>query len=210
MGQGLSSLFGCCLPVSQTPRVQERQRRDEDNARKVLHTVCIFSRDDQSNYNWLAEILNSRFGNNVKEVRHFFISNNGFPRFKEEVSKCTFAILYHTKNRGRINITDVTDSLYEDELEHLFTAIGAENTIIVIDDLEQSDQQEKDRILQEQSKIKSMARDLFLFNREEKQSLLRAQNNQLPYEKGLQDKIQLIQEIMSKGVGFSIRHSKNY
>ncbi|XP_053550753.1 uncharacterized protein LOC128642111 isoform X2 [Bombina bombina] len=168
--------------------------------RTVTHTVGIFSRDSQSSYTWLIQILQSQYlSNHVKEVRPVYISNNGQLKFKEEVTKCTFAILYHTKNRGRINIAGVTDSLYDDELEHLSDRLEKSNVIVVIDDLDESGPEEKYRIIQQQPKLGDMAEDLFLFNKVEKQSLLRMQGNQPPPGRNLQDKLQRMREIISRG-----------
>ncbi|OCT61902.1 hypothetical protein XELAEV_18047934mg [Xenopus laevis] len=94
----------------------------------------IFSRDAQTNYQWLIDSAYS-VGPDIRPVH---IANDRGQNFREEVEKCTFAILYHTANRGRINITNVMDSLYDDELEYLCSRLGKEKVIVVIDDLEDS------------------------------------------------------------------------
>ncbi|CAH2308054.1 Hypothetical predicted protein [Pelobates cultripes] len=71
-------------------------------------------------------------------------------QFMEDVSECKFGILYHTKNRGRINVTDVADSLYDEELKSMSDNLGKDNVLVVIDDLEDSSPQERNRILQNQ------------------------------------------------------------
>ncbi|KAM8962452.1 LOW QUALITY PROTEIN: uncharacterized protein RCH25_037997 [Pelodytes ibericus] len=130
-------------------------------------TVGIFSRDAEDHYSWLQTLLRSQgFRDHILEVRPCHISDP--PQVREDVSRCTFGILYHTKNRGRVNVTDVTDSLYDDELEYLSVTLGKGNVIVIIDDLDHCTSEEKDRILQHQPSIGRLARDLLLFSREEK------------------------------------------
>ncbi|XP_075037519.1 uncharacterized protein LOC142098579 [Mixophyes fleayi] len=128
-------------------------------------TVAIFSREHQSCYEWLINFFLTT--GIVKDVRPVHISND-YQKFREEASKCNFAILYHSKNRGRINVTDVTDSLYDDELQHLNNQHGKKNVIVVIDDLEDSDNEKKIAILNTQPSIRELAQDLFLFSTSEK------------------------------------------
>ncbi|XP_075422678.1 uncharacterized protein LOC142463612 [Ascaphus truei] len=132
--------------------------------------VGIFSRDGQSSYKWLSHFL-AVTPPTVMDVRPVYISSNNSKNFREEVSKCKFAILYHTKKRGRINITDVTDSLYDEELEYLSHCLGKEKVIVLIDDLEDISSLEKTRIQQNQPSIGRLADNLFLFNREDKENL---------------------------------------
>ncbi|MEE6511009.1 hypothetical protein FKM82_031395 [Ascaphus truei] len=132
--------------------------------------VGIFSRDGQSSYKWLSHFL-AVTPPTVMDVRPVYISNNNSKNFREEVSKCKFAILYHTKKRGRINITDVTDSLYDEELEYLSHYLGKEKVIVLIDDLQDISSLEKTRILQNQPSIGRLAHNLFLFNRVDKENL---------------------------------------
>eukprot|EP00079_Xenopus_tropicalis_P030702 XP_012826891.1 PREDICTED: uncharacterized protein LOC100487313 [Xenopus tropicalis] len=126
----------------------------------------IFSRDDQANYQWLIDSAYSA----VPDIRLVYIANDSGETFREEVHKCTFAILYHTATRGRINITNVTDSLYDVELQYLYNILGKENVVVVIDDLEDSSV-EKDRILESQPRLGHLARDVFLFSIEEKERI---------------------------------------
>ncbi|XP_031749280.1 uncharacterized protein LOC116407663 [Xenopus tropicalis] len=127
----------------------------------------IFSRDDQTNYQWLIDSAYSA----VPDIRLVYIGNDSGQIFREEVHKCTFAILYHTLTRGRINITNVTDSLYDVELKYLNDILGKDNVIVVIDDLEDSSSAEKDRILNQQKSLGNLARDVFLFSAMEKERL---------------------------------------
>ncbi|MEE6510587.1 hypothetical protein FKM82_030563 [Ascaphus truei] len=109
------------------------------------------------------------------KVGPVYISSNGFQQFRQDVSKYKLAIVYHTKTRGRINVSDVTDALYDEELKYLSSKLGQENIIVVIDDLEDSSPEEKRRILQNQPSIGRLAREMFLFHRQEKDSHLRGE-----------------------------------
>ncbi|XP_068103325.1 uncharacterized protein [Hyperolius riggenbachi] len=145
----------------------------QQSKRKLMRrgpiNIGIFSRSDESDYSWLVNVLQSEHVN----VTPCYISNSGFQQFRDAVSRCSFGILYHTKNRGRINVTDVTDSLYNEELEYIHTILGKDKVIVVIDDLQESCDQAKDRILQSQTSISKLAQDLFLFTQEEKNSAFR-------------------------------------
>ncbi|XP_073491181.1 uncharacterized protein [Aquarana catesbeiana] len=85
-----------------------------------------------------------------------------------DLSQCTFGILYHTKNRGRVNITNVNDSLYDEELENLNKILGKDNVFVVIDDLEDNSDQEKTRILENQPSIGMLASDFLLISQKQK------------------------------------------
>ncbi|XP_068103329.1 uncharacterized protein [Hyperolius riggenbachi] len=113
-------------------------------------------------------LTSKNFRDHIQDVRPCLISNNGYQKFKAEVSQCTFGILYHTKNRGRINITDVTDSLYDQELEHLSKQLGKDNVVVVVDDLEDSSDQEEKRIIKSQPSIREYAQQLLLISRADK------------------------------------------
>ncbi|KAM5151641.1 uncharacterized protein ACMZJ9_009875 [Mantella aurantiaca] len=131
--------------------------------------VAICSRDSEQNYEWLKDFLERRMCKNTRiEARPVYITNNTC-QFQEEVSSgYDFAILYHTKKRGRINLTNVTDSLYDDELGFLYRTFGQKKVVLVIDDLENSDNKERDRILKRQEDLGKHARELFLFTQEDK------------------------------------------
>ncbi|XP_066433720.1 uncharacterized protein [Eleutherodactylus coqui] len=164
----------------------------------TMTLVGIFSREDESCYRWLSgQLLESR---NVRDVRSVIITNNSLT-FYEEASKCNFAILYHSKTRGRINVTDVTDSLYDMELQHLNTVHGRQNVLVVIDDLDSSNEEEKARILTFQPKIRNLAEDLFLFSSADKASLgyqpsahvLRTLNDMKRVVEGAKERSNLVQ-----------------
>ncbi|KAM5151668.1 uncharacterized protein ACMZJ9_009906 [Mantella aurantiaca] len=136
------------------------------------HKVGIFSRSSESDYDWLIKQLESElFRSTVSNVQPHYISNSGMQQFRVAVSQCSFGILYHTKNRGRINIVDVTDSLYDEELKYMSECLGKENVIVIVDDLVDTSNMEKNRILRNQPSIKSLAQDLILFNATEKYNL---------------------------------------
>ncbi|XP_056390134.1 uncharacterized protein LOC130284131 [Hyla sarda] len=135
----------------------------------IRYKVGIFSRSADREYSWMMTLLASElFRDHVLSVRPCFISNNGKQRFNEDLSHCTFGILYHTKNFGRVNITDVRESLYDEEIQDLSMTLGKKNVIVVIDDLEDTSDQVKSRILQTQPKIAQCAKDLVLISYEDK------------------------------------------
>ncbi|KAM3917869.1 uncharacterized protein RB166_016766 isoform 2-T2 [Leptodactylus fuscus] len=135
------------------------------------HKVGIYSRSAESEFEWLKSLLESGYlSDTVENVRSCIISNRGFEQFKTDVSNCSFGILYHTKNRGRINITDVTDSLYNVELDYMSRMLNG-HVIVVVDDLQYSNDEEKSWIFQNQPSIKKKALDLFLFTTDEKKFL---------------------------------------
>ncbi|OCT55597.1 hypothetical protein XELAEV_18000442mg [Xenopus laevis] len=86
------------------------------------HVVGIFSRDAQDAFGWLINFLLTIPG--VKDVRTVHISNTNYIDVMDEAYKCTFAILHHSKNRGRINVTNGTDTLYDRELADLSRCLG--------------------------------------------------------------------------------------
>ncbi|XP_053551088.1 kinesin-like protein Klp68D isoform X2 [Bombina bombina] len=135
----------------------------------IRHTIGIFTRAGNESFAWLQNLLSSKnFRSCIQEVRTFNISNTNRYQFIQELSQCTFGILYHTKNHGRLNITDVTDSMYDTELRRMSTQLGKDNVIVVLDDLSDSSTVEKLRILDTQPKIKSLTKDLILVSEREK------------------------------------------
>ncbi|XP_075703983.1 uncharacterized protein LOC142698228 [Rhinoderma darwinii] len=135
----------------------------------IRHKVGIFSRSGDRDYSWLMSFLTSEtFRDHVLSIRPCLIFNNGYEQMNEDLSHCTFAILYHSKNRGRVNITDVTDSLYDEELQHLSMTLEKKNIMVIIDDVEDTSDQEKRQILFSQPKIADYANDLILISYEDK------------------------------------------
>ncbi|XP_066433128.1 uncharacterized protein [Eleutherodactylus coqui] len=168
------------------------QRRETNKA-----IVGIFSREADSQYSWLVDLLQSDvFMDDIAEVRPCRISNNGWQQFYQDVCWCTFGILYHTRNRGRINVTDVNGSLYDEELEHLSSRLGKKKVIVVIDDLSDSSEQQKANILRNQPSIMNMAEDLFLISHEEKTSSY--QRRLMVDREQLRSKLQMVIEKMRK------------
>uniref|UniRef100_A0A8C5QNR1 Uncharacterized protein n=1 Tax=Leptobrachium leishanense TaxID=445787 RepID=A0A8C5QNR1_9ANUR len=138
------------------------------------HRFGIFSRSAEMDYDWLQSLLLAEhFRDQVSDVQSFYISNNGLLQFEEDVSRCSVGILYHTKNRGGINVTDVMSSLYDAELELLSNVLGRDNVLVVIDDLEDSSSSEKCKILEEQPSIGKFAGDLLLVAEVEKKDEFR-------------------------------------
>ncbi|KAM3916516.1 uncharacterized protein RB166_015759 isoform 2-T2 [Leptodactylus fuscus] len=154
-------------------------------SRKV---IGIFSRSAPEDYAWLASILNR-----VGRVVSFSITNSNSQQFRQQVNQCTFAILYHSKTRGRVNITDVTDSLYDDELEYMSQELGRSKVIVVADDMDDSSSKTEKNILSNQPSIAKLAYSIYLFTKKEKM------DDQL-----VKDKVQPISKIISKGSSIDI------
>uniref|UniRef100_A0A803JJ05 Uncharacterized LOC116407753 n=1 Tax=Xenopus tropicalis TaxID=8364 RepID=A0A803JJ05_XENTR len=134
--------------------------------------VGIFSRDRIDHYTWLINLLKGpRFQSVVNEVSPVYVGNNLID-FMNNVAQCTFAILYHTQKRGRLNVTDVTDSLYDDELKTLSSMLGKPMVIVVLDDLKDSSDARKEDILESQPKIKEYSCALFLISEREKEAFI--------------------------------------
>ncbi|XP_041434416.1 uncharacterized protein LOC121398921 isoform X2 [Xenopus laevis] len=130
------------------------------------HVVGIFSRDTRDAFDWLDRFLLTIPG--VNDVRTIHITNTNYIEVMEEAYKCTFAILYHSKNRGRINVADVTDALYDKELDDLSRCLGRDRVIVVIDDVEDSCLEAKNNILQKQPSIGRLTIELYLFGDQDK------------------------------------------
>ncbi|XP_075687602.1 uncharacterized protein LOC142656558 [Rhinoderma darwinii] len=163
-------------------------------------SVGIFSRDDETSYQWLARYLST--DRNVRSIHSVQVTNKSPEDFREGTRRCTFAILYHTKKRGRINITDVTDSLYDEELEHLSSAKGRENVIVVIDDLEDDgDNGHRARILQNQPSLQRLTIEVLCFTLEEKRTL----TGNCPSPEA-EAKLRQIQKIIVKQAWRNIQH----
>ncbi|XP_077129832.1 uncharacterized protein LOC143785055 isoform X2 [Ranitomeya variabilis] len=151
--------------ATRPPTDNEKDSRTPGN----LGIVGIFSRSSITDYSWIEkELTSADVSPVVSGVRPFYISNNQTGKFYEELGLCSFGILYHTKNRGRVNVTNVTDSLYDEELAAMSLILRRENVIVVIDDLNNSSLEEKQRILETQPSIDDYAFDLLLYSEQEK------------------------------------------
>ncbi|KAM8962453.1 uncharacterized protein RCH25_037998 [Pelodytes ibericus] len=164
--------------------------------------VIICSRDAEEGYHWLMQLLRARLFPKKKQfnkVRSCYISNN-FSEFMEQIPPGSFAILYHSKKRGRINITDVTDALYDRELEALNDKLGKrfpdKKVIVVIDDLEDSGPQEKKRILESQKTIGDLAKETFLFSQQDKETIRDGESS----DPSVEDKLSAMDKILKKRV----------
>ncbi|XP_063788535.1 uncharacterized protein LOC134943895 [Pseudophryne corroboree] len=134
------------------------------------HRVGVFSRDGEDNYLWLISLLRRpMFRSVVEDVFSVYISDKS-PAFQRALTKCTFAILYHTERRGRLNITNVTDSLYDQQLEDLSTHLGRENVVVLLDDLNDGSDNTRRRILQDQPLVDTCACELVLISEVDKKS----------------------------------------
>ncbi|XP_053551167.1 uncharacterized protein LOC128642428 isoform X2 [Bombina bombina] len=169
----------------------------ESTCRKVV--VGIFSRSSGTDYNWLTTHLKSEaFQNLVEDVKPFFISNSNGKEFRNTVAECNFGILYHTKKRGRVNVTDVTDSLYDYELNYMSDILGKRNVIVVVDDLQESSTAEKNRILKSQTSIGELAADIILFTDKERDPNYREPLPTPEDKEGLQKKLLILKELLEK------------
>ncbi|XP_040296113.1 uncharacterized protein LOC121007910 [Bufo bufo] len=157
------------LQKSIETRVKVPPETEETEGITNFTTVGIFSRSSNIDYSWMDKMLRSPdLHLSVSDVRSFCISNNQTQQIFEELNLCTFGILYHTKNRGRVNVTDVMDSLYDEELKDMSRLLGRNNVIVVIDDLMDNSLEEKNRILKSQPSIKKYAYNLLLVTEKEK------------------------------------------
>ncbi|XP_077129820.1 uncharacterized protein LOC143785047 [Ranitomeya variabilis] len=133
--------------------------------------VGVFSREDSSTYQWLIDLLlSAEFHTLVKDVRPVAITNaacGGSGKLAEEIKKCTFSILYHSKRRGRLNITNVTDSLYDQELRDLSMILGRDKVLVLVDDLDDDDGAHH-RITAEQPLISELAGLMVVFCQSDK------------------------------------------
>ncbi|XP_075687744.1 uncharacterized protein LOC142656703 [Rhinoderma darwinii] len=150
-----------CRKAGKIVEEQEIPLTDQEMSSSHQLEVVIFSRDDPTVYTWLIDVVKSVRG--VKNVRPVLITNT-WKYSTTQVPKCSLAILYHSKTRGRVNVTDVTDSLYDEELKDLSRGLGKERVIVVIDHLESTTEKEKTRILEHQPSIENLASHLLLFN----------------------------------------------
>ncbi|XP_073416738.1 uncharacterized protein [Dendrobates tinctorius] len=134
------------------------------------HWIGFFSRSTDRDYSWLVDILRSNeFSSLVANVNSYLIYNSQkFQDFIDDINQSTVGIVYHSKNRGRVNVTNVTDSLYDQELETLYMILGKRNVLVIIDDLEDSGDYRKKGILQEQHSIAKCAKDLILVSHDDK------------------------------------------
>ncbi|XP_077303056.1 uncharacterized protein LOC143923321 [Lithobates pipiens] len=131
-------------------------------------SLAICSRDSEENYRWLKDHVENKMFQHTKVVVHpVYISNNA-NEFYKVAPRHDFAILYHTKKRGRVNVTNVTDSLYDQELRYLHDKLGKKKVVVVIDDLEESGDHEKNRIQSAQEDLHKYACNLFLFTTTDK------------------------------------------
>ncbi|CAN2390409.1 hypothetical protein PRIEUP_LOCUS446 [Pristimantis euphronides] len=157
--------------------------------RNQRHTVGIFSRDVEDNYKWLINLLRTRLFQSVVEVvLPVCISNTG-RSFVTGLDESSFAILYHTKKRGRLNIASVTDSLYDEELEDLSRRLGRSNVIVLVDDLEDISDNMR-RMLQEQGLDMYVCEVILVSGREKELSNLSGPDTRLsqsPITASMQD-----------------------
>ncbi|KAM4632063.1 uncharacterized protein O3C94_018587 [Discoglossus pictus] len=136
--------------------------------------VGITSRSPESDLKWLMDLLKSGdFPDHISEVKYLPITNGNSSEWKMEMGKCSAGILYDSKHWGRINITDGTDPLYDQELSYMSETLGQQKVIVVLDNLEKTDEDEKMRILETQPSIRKLSRELFLIPKTHKYEAVR-------------------------------------
>ncbi|XP_068102766.1 uncharacterized protein [Hyperolius riggenbachi] len=123
--------------------------------------VGIFSKDHPSCYEWLIDFL---FESAVVSDVHPIHISTTTQNFTDGIGQCKFAILYHAKQNGILNVTDVPDSLYDEELKTLSEKLGKDNVIVIIDGMEDNSDEKKNQILEKQPSIGTFAKDLMLFS----------------------------------------------
>ncbi|KAM4631560.1 uncharacterized protein O3C94_018197 [Discoglossus pictus] len=126
-----------------------------------MKLVGIFSKDDPGTYKEMRKFL-AKFST-VKPVP---MSNNTQENYTNKIFGCSVAVLYHS-NGENVNDTGLPNGLLHGELEYYSSVLGKENVIVVIDNVTDSGDAEKIRILEHQPKISRLAQDLFLFTRNE-------------------------------------------
>ncbi|KAM3916913.1 uncharacterized protein RB166_016079 [Leptodactylus fuscus] len=150
----------CFLENSKKTFLDIGHKQNSESLHIGTKSIGIFSRSSEREYSWLTTLLESEdFRNHVQTVQSYYISNEG-SQFYNGVSQCKFGILYHTKKRGRINVTDVTDSLYDEELEYLSSVLGKKNVVVIIDDVDDTSDEMKKKFLTAQHSIARLAQDL--------------------------------------------------
>ncbi|XP_073416551.1 uncharacterized protein [Dendrobates tinctorius] len=183
-----STFTGICVCKLHLCGQGDDKQEDPVPSPRSRAVIGIFSRNAQEEYSWLASML-SRAG----RVVPFGITNSNAHQFNHQVSQCTFAILYHSKTRGRVNITDVTDSLYDEELSFMSKVLGKSNVIVVADDMDDSSPRAAQNILTKQPSIAQLTSGVYLFTTKEKM------DNEL-----IKDKVQPIYNKLSKGLASDI------
>lgn len=149
--------------------IKGKGKYDVPSRENKRYVVGIFSRAAESDYSWLKNLLVK----NGKNVESFYIGKSD-EKFKKDIDKCRFGILYHSITSGRLNITNVTDSMYDNHLKLMSNLLEKENVMVVLDDLESSNDMERRNILIHQPTIKECAGHLILVNLKEKDTILKS------------------------------------
>ncbi|XP_041431793.1 reticulocyte-binding protein 2 homolog a-like [Xenopus laevis] len=142
-------------------------KRAKASSRQI---VGISSRCQQDQFQWMIDMFASHLSELVTEVKYYPITNENSDEWKKEVKGCSFGILYHSLKHGRINITDVEGSLYDKELLYMSQCLDKENVMVVLDDLEQTTEEETKRILRTQPSIKHCSSLLLLTAKKDKEN----------------------------------------
>ncbi|CAH2308187.1 Hypothetical predicted protein [Pelobates cultripes] len=179
------------------------RQSDSDFSGSLTHSsqkqvIGIFSRCSETYYKWLIDKLKGReFVKIVENVLSVHITNTS-SEFPKMLYKCTFAILYHSYKWGRINISDVTDSLYDRQLHDLSWYLGQEKIMVILDDMDLVNNDERQRILSTQPSIQSLSSNLLL---------IPANGNKQTAQKKLEEFFMLLEGVMGLIEVYGTLHS---
>ncbi|KAM3917694.1 uncharacterized protein RB166_016643 isoform 2-T2 [Leptodactylus fuscus] len=112
--------------------------------------------------------IGGTFRNYVTKVKYLQITDDNMVKWKKKVKKCSVVILYHSRREGQVNITDVDGALYEEELRSISHTLGKNKVLVVLDDLEDWSEFEKQRILSRQPSLRRLSSQLLLFPKRDK------------------------------------------
>ncbi|CAI9623938.1 unnamed protein product, partial [Staurois parvus] len=132
-------------------------------SRELNDSLGIVSRSTNSDFSWITELLHSdNFKDLGLDVKPFTIDNGLFYS-----GLYFFAFLYFIKKRGQIDEADAEDMQMIQKYKSHF---GKDNMIIVIDNVEDSSDQQKKQILKSYPDIEDLYHNIFLFSHQEKSS----------------------------------------
>ncbi|XP_075037513.1 uncharacterized protein LOC142098574 [Mixophyes fleayi] len=154
-----------CLGEETARETDGSQKRDMDSLGQSRGrngvVVGISSRSSENDLKWLKTFIYSEFKTII--VKYLPITNRNQYSWEEEVKKCNVVILYHTKNQGRINIVDIDGALYDKELTYMSNTLGRDKVLVVLDDVENASEDDRQRILEKQPSIQRLSSQFLIF-----------------------------------------------
>lgn len=124
--------------------------------------VGITTRSPANIIQWLKDFLTEKFQDLILDVEHLPITNTNRYEWENNVNKYSVVILYHTRHQGRVNITDVDGGIYNEELNFLCHKLGREKVLVVLDDMEDTSEEVRQRILESQPSLTRLSSHLIL------------------------------------------------